>query len=209
MCWNATASLTALIVGTVLSLITAIVAYRQQKYYVVALAIGWLWVIGMQYWEYVLWTSAPSSRTNEWASRWAYIFNVTQVLVLGILFLAVTGNQVSWRNRLGALVVMLAYACYILYYAPTMTTLRTTTASCEEPHLHYPWWDKMPYGGVVYVVSLVLLFLLVVRPMAWSLGTLAIILAFLAMSSVFYSSSVASMWCFFAVFVPIVSLLFA
>lgn len=209
MCWSATASLVALILGTVCSLLSAYLGARQKKWEIVALSIGWLWVIGMQYWEYVIWTSAPTSSTNEWASRWAYIFNVSQVLVLGILFSALFGHRVPVQNRILAILVMVMYTCYILYYAPTLSSFRTTVASCTEPHLHYPWWDGMPYGGLVYILSLIALFLLIVRPLAWSLGTLTVVLAFLAMSSVFYSSSVASMWCFFAVFVPILSLLFA
>ena len=209
MCWNATASLTALILGTVLSLVTALVAMKQKKWSVVVLSLGWLWVIGMQYWEYLLWTSPVSSDANAFASRWAYIFNVTQVLVLGLLFLAFADSHLGVWNKVSAVVILLVYACYIMYYAPDMTTLRTTKASCEEPHLHYPWWDQMPYGGAIYLMALILLFLLIVRPLAWSVGTITLIMSLFAMSMTFYSSSVASMWCFFAVFVPVASLLFA
>lgn len=209
MCWNATASLTAFILGIVLSIATAIVAMKRKKWSVVVLSLGWMWVIGMQFWEYLIWTSPVSSNTNVLASQWAYIFNVTQILVLGLLFLAFSDPSVRPWNKMAAVTILLAYTCYVLYYAPSMTTLRTTVATCEDPHLHYPWWDRMPYGGAIYLIALILLFLLLVRPWMWSLATITLIMALFFMSMIFYSSSVASMWCFFAVFVPVVSLLFA
>lgn len=205
MCWNATASLTAFISGIFASLIVSMIAYKQKKWQLFALSIGWTWVIFMQLWEYFIWKNPPPSSQNIFYSKLAFVFNVTQVLLLGLIFLTFFHDQpLSFRAT--AFAILFFYACYILYYSPQLGNM-ATSPSCANPHLEYPWWNQLPYGGIIYMLTLISIFLLLVRPFMWSLKTISVILALFGISWAFYSKSVASMWCFFAVLMPVISLL--
>lgn len=205
MCWNATASLSAFFSGLLASLGVSIIAYRQKKWELMALAIGWTWVIGMQLWEYFIWKNPTS---NETFTSLAFIFNITQILVLGLIFLTFFNNQ-GMVSRTMAMVLLLVYTCYMLYFIPQLGTMQVKPVSCTDglPHLEYPWWMEIPYGGVLYILTLIMIFLLLVRPLEWSVKTITMIMALFFFSWTFYAKSVASMWCFFAVSIPILSLL--
>lgn len=208
MCWNAEASISSFIFGLVLSFMIAISAYRQKKWPLLALSIGWTWVLTMQLLEYFLWIYPPdvSPKENELFSKVAFIFNITQVIVLGLIFLSFFGHMSSSFSKFLGILILLFYTCYMMYYAQTIGTLHTK-GSCSNPHLEYTWWDRIPYGSTIYILSLISIFLLVVKPFVWSVATLGSILLLLLMSCIFYSKSVASMWCFFAVIVPFLSFL--
>jgi hypothetical protein len=205
MCWNATASLTAFISGIFTCIIVSMIAYKQKKYELMALSIGWLWVVSMQLWEYFLWKNQFPTENNIFYSNMAYVFNVTQVLLLGLIFLTFFENQ-GLLNRSVVALILFGYVCYILYFGPSLGTM-SVSSSCANPHLEYPWWTKIPMGGIIYIVILILIFLLIVRPFEWSLKTISVIMILFFLSWTFYSKSVASMWCFFAVLTPIISLL--
>lgn len=205
MCWSAAASLSAFLSGLLVSVGVSIFAYRQKKWSLMALAVGWTWVIGMQLWEYFIWRNPTS---NETYASLAYVFNITQILVLGLIFLTFFHNQ-GMVCRGVAMGVLLLYTCYMLYFSPQMGSMNVRPVSCTDglPHLQYPWWTMMPLGGLIYILSLILIFLLLVRPLAWSVKTIAMIMTLFFFSWTFYSKSVASMWCFFAVSMPILSML--
>ena len=205
MCWNATASITAFISGIFASLIVAMIAYKQKKWQLMALSIGWTWVVSMQLWEYFLWNNSLPSTQNTRYSNLAYVFNITQVILLGFIFLTFFNDQ-PMLNRTIAFLILFCYTGYMLYFAPRLGSMYVTP-SCSNPHLEYPWWDKIPFGGLIYMITLISIFLLLVRPLGWSIKTISVIMALFFMSWIFYSKSVASMWCFFAVLTPLISLL--
>lgn len=205
MCWNATASLVAFVVGVLVTGVVCQIAYKQKKWHVFALSLGWLWVISMQLWEYFIWTNPPPFPNNIMYSKMAFVFNVTQVLVLGLLFLTFFKTQ-GVVCRATASVILLLYMSFICYYMSSVSDF-STFASCSNPHLVYPWWKDIPYGGLVYMMALVSVFLLLVRPIGWSVQVLSVILGLFGVSWVLYSGAVASMWCFFAVAIPVISLL--
>jgi len=204
MCWNASVSLTTFLLGIITSGLIGVIAYRQKKYPLSALSFGWMWVVCMQLFEYYIWMNQEE---NEVASRWAYVFNVTQILVLALIFLVFFDNYPK-TNKYIATTLLLFYMTYILYYGSTLGEMKTTTGGCASPHLQYGWWDKMPYASTIYILALILIFVLIVRPLYWSMMTLIMILILLFLSTIFYSKSVASMWCFFAVSIPLISYLF-
>lgn len=204
MCWNAEVSIVAFIIGMFMTMVVSVIAVKQRKPYLVALALGWSWVICMQLFEFFIWRNQEiPSASNEFYSRWAYLFNVTQVIVLALLFLTLFDNYPK-RNRYIATIILFVYISYLLYNSPKNMIVKG--GGCGTPHLQYSWWDELPMGSMVYLVSLILIFILIVRPLYWSLATLGVIMSFLGISWIFYSKSVASMWCFFAVLVPLCSL---
>ena len=84
MCWNATTSMISFIFGIIICLIIGYIAIKQEKYSLAILSFGWIWVIFMQLFEFFIWNSNNENRT---ISKFAYIFNITQIVILGILFL--------------------------------------------------------------------------------------------------------------------------
>ena len=195
MCWNATTSIVSFIVGVLVSCFIAWKALSEGKRALAVLSLGWTWVVFMQLWEYFIWINP----NNQTVSRYAYVFNVTQVLFLALIYL--TFFTQYKENRAIAFVVVLLYMFYILYYSPP---IEPTTVGCNG-HLEYPWWKKIPMGGAIYLVSLILIFILLIQPFYWSMYTLAYILLLFGLSYWLFKYSVASMWCFFAVSVPMVS----
>ena len=197
MCWNATSSIVSFFLGLFLSMTIAWKAIREGKRALAVLAIGWVWVVFMQLWEYFLWTSDKNN--NQTISRYAYVFNIMQVIILGMIYL--TFFTQDKKNRAFAFLIMLTYMFYMLYFSPV---IQNTFPSCDG-HLEYRWWKEMPLGGLVYLLSLSAIFLLLVRPFYWSICTLSYILLLFLLSYLLFHYSVASMWCFFAVSVPVVS----
>lgn len=199
MCWNATSSIVSFCLGVLLSMAVAWKAIDEGKRALAVLALGWVWVVFMQLWEYFLWMSDKNN--NQALSRYAYVFNIMQVTILGMIYL--TFFTQDKKNRAAAFMVMIFYTFYMLYFSPV---IGNTSPSCDG-HLEYKWWKEIPLGGVVYLVSLIAIFLLLVRPLYWSVCTLSYILLLFLLSYLLFHYSVASMWCFFAVSVPVVSYL--
>jgi hypothetical protein len=195
MCWNAPVSLASFITGLLISFGIGITAIRQKKPELAVLSFGWSWVICMQLFEYFIWTNPTD---NSIYARWAYVFNITQVLVLGLLFLAFFEHPK--QNKIIACGILFLYSCYMFYYAQDVIT-----SVSQKKHLQYNWWSQLPYGGIIYILTLCSVFLLLVRPSGWSIRTLAIILLLLWISAIFYSDCLASLWCFFAISVPVIS----
>lgn len=194
MCWNAPVSLTAFIVGLLVCISIAILAYREEKYELMALSVGWIYVIFMQLWEYFIW-KYPKKHLFVGA---AYIFNITQIIVLGLVFLTFFTDQ-SIVSRSIVFLILVLYTAFFLIRADQRPVITRTSN-----HLEYHWWT-LPYAPVIYIGSFILIFLFIVRPWLWSLFTLALLVFFLILSRILFSRSVASMWCFFAVSVPALS----
>lgn len=200
MCWNAEVSISAFVVGSVINSVILYVAVRQQKQAtqdkkqllsaLATLCIGWYWVIGMQLWEYLVWTFPD----NNFYAKMAFVFNITQILVLYLLF--INGNVENY-NKIIASIALLLYICVMLY---PYKNQKITVNSCER--LQYSWWDSN-WKAAAYMLSLITIFLCLVRPIQWSASTLAVIILFLIFSMIFYKKYVPSMWCFFAVSVPV------
>jgi hypothetical protein len=195
MCWNAPVSLASFLAGLLVSFGMGFLALKHKKIELAVLSFGWSGVICMQLFEYMIWMYP----NNNIYARWAFVFNITQPLLLGLLFLAFFEHPSS--NKIAVCSLLFFYTFYILYYTNDLIIHVS-----EKDHLQYNWWGKeLPYGGLIYILTLCGVFLLLVRPLGWSVRTLAMILLLLFISSLFYSDCVSSMWCFFAVFIPIIS----
>lgn len=194
MCWNETASLSAFITGIIICLSVGSISYYQKKYELMALSIGWIYVIFMQFWEFLIW-KFPN---NKFYVDMTYLFNITQISLLGLIFLTFFTNQPK-ICRFFIFFVLTFYICFFSYQ-----TCNHNDITHQSGHLEYNWWSNS-YSSYIYIFSLIFIFLCIIRPFWWSAGTLLIILLFLLLSKIFYSKSVASMWCFFAVSVPLFS----
>jgi hypothetical protein len=195
MCFNATASLVSLIAGILVAVAVGIVALQKQYVSLALLAFGWIWVIAMQWWEFMVWRQWQT----EVASRMAYVFNMMQIPVLFLLFSLVPNLPPA--PRMVASVIVAAYLCIMLYPLPS------EEIEVRHGHLDYSWW-KSRVRIIAYFVGLISIFLLLVRPLAWSVACILSLMILCVLSRLLYhSENVASLWCFFAVFFPLWALL--
>ena len=199
MCFNAPVSLAAFLVGSILALFVGIAALCLHYTSLALLSFGWVWVIAMQWWEYMVWQQWHP----ETASRLAFIFNVMQIPLLYLL-LAI-GGSASFACKVVASFVIAVYLCCMFF--PIMSSpLQITETSGTPPHLYYSWW-KPSWKAGVYLVALCAIFLLLLRPLPWSAACLGVLAAMFVASGVIYGmESIASLWCFFAVFFPVIAL---
>ena len=199
MCFNAPVSLTAFLVGSVLAVAVGIVALRLGYTSLAILSFAWIWVIAMQWWEYMVWRQWQT----EMAYGLAYVFNVMQIPLLFLLFFH--GQQNKTLSILAS-VVLAGYLVAMFYPTEQGTSIQQTSSGGTLQHLRYSWWEPS-WKAVVYFVGLCSVFLLLVRPLPWSCACLATLLVLFAWSGVLYGmESIASLWCFFAVFFPVIAL---
>jgi len=196
MCFDATTSLVSFVSGIVLSVIVMSYGIAMKQQALAILAGGWVWVIFMQWWEYMIW----SNRSREMAMRMAYVFNIMQIPLLYFLF--ILWSPVSFLYKALATLVIFVYVC-IMSYPNTSTDVRVSN------HLNYSWWSNQT-RVVMYFLGLAAIFCLLVRPLAWSLCCVVTLFVLLGLSMAIYGrQGVPSLWCFFAVFFPVLAWLYA
>jgi len=200
MCFNAPVSLTAFLVGSVLAIAVGIVALRLGYTSLAVLSFAWIWVIAMQWWEYMVWRQWHT----ETATRLAYVFNVMQIPLLFLLFFH--GQQNKTFSILAS-TVLAGYLIAMFYPMDEITSIQQTSSGTSTiEHLRYSWWEPS-WKALVYFVGLCSVFLLLVRPLPWSCACLVTLLVLFAWSGILYGmESIASLWCFFAVFFPVIAL---
>jgi len=187
--------MSAFLGGILIVIIVAVYSSRKGYDSLTVLTVGWLWVITMQLWEFFAW-----KRSGLWASRAAYVFNMTQILFLFLVFLVFREESVTFNHIVIAFVVVLLTTCVLFYPTDTIEIGET-----RDHHLRYSWWS-LPIKSTVYIIGLAVVFLLMVRPLKWSVACVSVLILLLCVSVVFYPKAVPSLWCFFAVPFPLIAL---
>lgn len=198
MCWSATASIVAFIVGTILTWVVAFVM-KCRLFYLIA--IMWQWVLLMQLFEFILWKNPECNSTNEIATMGAYIANVLQPVICFILFMLYNDSNIPSRVVASILIVS-----YIIFLLITNKGYKCVTKTKTCSHLSYPWWNE--YKGLFYVFILCSIVLLLIRPISLSIFMVLFLIVSISLSARYYSCGIASMWCFFAIIAPILFALF-
>lgn len=178
---------------------------------VTIVSVLFLFTLLMQLFEGLAWRTqnAKTSRLHFWATQGALIANVMQPIVVGLLCLALLGG--TTRVRTFAILLMGAYMMWLIWNlnnSPAFTVL-TPKEGCT--HLNLAWWDSFSKnmkginGALPYLVCLIGVIVLLLRPMDLMIFELAIILITLLISSVFYSCGVGSMWCWLVASAPLLT----
>jgi len=193
MCFSAPVSLASFLVGMLVAISVGIAALKMHQTSLALLALGWTWVIAMQWWEFMVWRQWETA----FASQMAYLFNILQIPVLFFIF----------ASDAPFLVRTLASVLLILYLGVMLTPLPTEDMRVHHGHMDYSWWTS-PLRISTYFIGLVAIFLLLVRPLRWSVACIVSLLLLCLLSRWLYpSENVASLWCFFAVFFPVLAML--
>jgi hypothetical protein len=99
-----------LAIGTLLNIFN-IVYFRDTTLTLVSIGIQWLLL--MQLFEALAWRDQECGSLNKFATNGALIANVTQPLIVCMLFL--TFSSASQGCKIAALSIAMAYISYVLY----------------------------------------------------------------------------------------------
>lgn len=196
MCFDAETSINTFISGTVVNIGVLLYALKHKQTSLALICVLWFFVVSMQFWEYCVWSNWHS----QFAERMAFVFNIIQVPLLYFLF--ITSSTVPDINKYVASAVVLVYLCIVIY--PTRPV-----QIAKIHHLRYSWWEEK-YKSATYLIACAFVFLLLVRPFNWSVCCLVTLMILWLLSRLIYGDTgVPSLWCHFAVFFPILALLYA
>ena len=206
MCWNATSSISFFIAGSIANAVVLMLAMVQKKDYLVAFCTMWFFVLCMQLLEYFIWSNIGEKATVGYIT---FYFNIFQIVVVYAAAMSVSCKyNVPHLHKIIASIILVVYMMGILFMTRTMQA-NDYIVDTSRKHLPYPWWDHMKNGSWLYLFSLIAIFILLFRPIQWALWTIVCIVLCLIFSIIVYKPYLASMWCFFVVFVPILSYLFS
>ena len=201
MCWNAPASLVSFIVGTIINI--SVLLYFK-KPIITTICIMWQWVLMMQISEYFVWKGQDKGQDNlqlTLGTKAALVFNITQPLVAFLCLMMISKVKMSFK--IVASVVILFYVSFMLlnFNRQKEYIALSPTPKCE--HMSLQWWSDIKNSGYVYIVVLLSILLLLLRPYNLSLFITSYLIITVVISSVFYSCGGASMWCWLVVPFPI------
>lgn len=201
MCFDAQTSIVTFCIGTALNIYN-IVKYNNKV--VTAISLLWEWVLLMQLFDFFAWRNQPKNNkgnsTNKYAAKGAFIANVTQPIILSLLLLSSVENPTE--HKVIAALTTFCYTCWTIYSSNKIPEVETLTPSGDCSNLRYHWWDDM--GTVIpYMVTLVVVILLLVKPTTFAVLQLTFIMTTLLISFKYYSCGTGSVWCWFAAFAPL------
>ena len=201
MCWNEPVSWTTFIVGTVCNLASAL--YIKNTMFT-GVCIMWEWILLMQLFEALAWHDQNCGKLNRCATYGAYLANITQPFV--ILFSLLVSDTKMLAKLIAAILVFI-YSTWLLVIAKSPTKYECLTPNKDCRHLSFPWWKDLRTLVPMYIICVLLLPILLIRPWCFGffqsfyIGITAII------TWIFYScagaGSIGSVWCWFAALVPI------
>lgn len=202
MCWNEPVSWLTFFIGTFLNVYN--ICYFKNKV-ITRLSLAVQWLLMMQFFEAIAWrnqnvnSKSECNSTNTFATYGALIFNLTQPIVLCLLFLDISPVLPIYKNL--AIGVMLTYICYLFYALNRSKTFNCLKPSSQCSHLDLVWWKSI--SAIPYHIALFATLILLVRPVNIMMFAVAYIAIAFILSMMFYSCGVGSMWCWFVAFIPI------
>lgn len=208
MCFDEQTSWVTFILGASFCVFN-IVYFKNVSVTIVSLLF--LFTLLMQVFEAIAWRtqSNTKSRIHYWATQGALIANVMQPIVVGLLCLALLSGSI--KVRAFAILLMAGYMMWLLWSLNNSPSFDTLTPKKGCTHLNLGWWDAFSKnmggvnGALPYLVCLVGIIVLLLRPIDLMVFELAIVLLTLLVSSVFYRCGVGSMWCWLVASAPLLT----
>ena len=209
MCFNAPISWMTLIIGTIFNIFNI---FYFNNATITATSLLWQWVLLMQLFDAIGWMNQPAggpgsnncNSTNKFVANGAFLANVTQPIVLALLFFALQGDLISQENKILAASVTLIYTLWLVYSSNQIDEVNCLRPNTGCSNLAYSWWEQFPGSASMYMLALVLLILLLARPMKFALMQLTYItLTFIISSYVYKCGGVPSVWCALAGLAPV------
>jgi len=202
MCFSAKSSIISFSVGIIGSLLCILLGTAVDK------IVGYFFafVSSMQIIEYLLWTHQKCDNYNRFISMLGMVFNHLQPIVLAILVLYF--NPKTPYKKWIAL-IMAIYLCVIIPYSYQFLQHKSNQCTLKGTDNHLFWhWNNMSYCCFVYIIFLISLstfWLLGLPPFKLGLifATISIV-SYLSSMYVYPHKNMGAMWCYYAVFIPII-----
>lgn len=201
MCWNAPASLASFIVGTIINI--SVLLYFKAPI-ITSICIIWQWILMMQISEYFVWKGKDKGQDNlqlTLGTKAALVFNITQPLVVFLCLMMISKVKMSFK--IVASVVILFYVSFMLLNLNNQKEYNALSPTPKCKHISLQWWEDIKNSGLIYILALMAIFLLLLRPYNVCLFITSYLIITLVISSVFYSCGYGSMWCWLVVPFPI------
>ena len=199
MCFDFKTSITTLFIGTIFNII-GIMIYRNVEY--LPYVIIWQWVLLMQVFDAIAWKTQNCNKTNQQVAKFAYVANIMQPIIVFMSFILIT--NVSMNFKLISTIVISLYTIQV-FYQSTNVEFKCLIPKKDCRHLNYNWWNNINIIG--YMIAVFTMFLFLSRPFALSIINLIYIIITLIISSTIYKCGVASIWCWFAAFAPLINII--
>ena len=192
MCFNYHVSITSFIFGTIWTVFNYYVFKKNSVFLI--LNTVWFGTILMQLWESFIWKNYKC----ELMSKFAKITNLIQPFLL-LLFIP----YLLKKNTLKKTDIILVTSVCIIYILSVKHTLnKKYECVLKKDGVIYEWWDSN--NSIVYVISTVILFALLVKNKRLANYQIGFFLMSLLTSIILYKPShVASVWCLFASAAPV------
>jgi len=196
MCFNAEVSISTYILGLIGSFILYKKGYPKE-------AILYFFVIQMQLIEYFLWKNQTCNSFNKFITKIGIILNHLQPIILYLLIKYFNDGQSfilpKWLD-----LFMVIFVIMTIYYTKYVMNDDCSLITVESnPHIEWLWNNKN-YGGIYYLLFILIVVLLTYYGLSNGKLHSAIILIGYVISYLIYNKkkSVGSIWCFYAAFAP-------
>ena len=156
----------------------------------------------MQLIDFFLWRNQTCNKTNILISNIGLILNHLQPIVLGLLLL-------YYKNIPNGELIYFILFVYLLFMIPySKQYFNDPQCSLKNVENHITWsWNNKKDHILMYCVYLLILLLLCICGFEKNYGLYAAFIALftIVISIIFYSKNIGSIWCFFTVFLPILT----
>jgi len=203
MCFNKEVSILTYIIG-----ILSCYNLYKQDYKIEALFF--LWVVQMQFIEYIFWLNPICNKTNKLLTKIAIILNHTQPLILYILLIYYNGKLPDYVHKL-----VLIFTIINIFY--TIYDINKNDCSIVDNKIssHIIWeWNSYEYHTLFYILFIIISCILFYYIPNFNYNyhysrnniLIFIYLISVIISYIIYSDkkSVGSMWCFAAALTPLI-----
>jgi len=202
MCFSAEVSIATLIIG----LIGSTAVYTLGTIFDRIVAIFIAYVSLMQGIEWILWNNQSCDAFHKQISVLGMLLNAGQPIVLGLVALLMSPRANYYK--LYIILIMLLYSIFVsFFFAQYKDNLQCTTPRPNDPHLVWNW-TILPYYYVswfMYIITVIFISLLGMPTLNRGILFAGATTASMITSILVYPrQNMGAMWCFFAVFTPII-----
>ena len=168
------------------------------------IALFFLFVGGMQFWDSIFWSFDENTTVNKCSTKAAMVWNHLEPIVLALLIVVVMNQPLHTRSKVILSLYIIAICIYTGYAWSKLHGTKKTVKSQDS----LDWqWNHMKYASLIYSLFLLCLVILFYDHFTGWVKWFSIFLtiASFAFSVYKYSikDSVGRFWCYQAAFAPL------
>ena len=207
MCYNKDISIYTYIIG----LVASYLLLRNDKKNLKILGCFFMIIIQMQLVEYFLWTNNKCNSKNRTISNIGALLNLIQPIMLYLAIYYYNKDVTKENNKIMNITIIIYIVALLLYSINLFPIGCSIVTELSSPYLQWGWfYKKYPYFiTIMFPLALVILMYFGLDKPYNLYISLIIMLSFI-LSYIIYRKqrSFGSLWCWFAVFIPITVLVY-